>query len=346
VDTIRNQIYVPAGVPVNAVMVFKDNTPAQTAGASNVSFGNSGGVSFTPSGTGATVQGTLTGLPIGTTVQLVVATTVGNEVVTCTRTGATVTCTGNLVGTPIPGAPVLLTSGGVIIGTGTVASGALPLSTLTSQQAIAQAQAVAGFVSGTTGQPCATQVGQTCQGTGNGLNVVGNVTGSMRWTVTATLPAAPPAGAGTPFFVITTTVGLEAVPCTPAPAAAPAPGTVVTCTATTVGNALQGAAAVLVFPGVGAAAGPAVGPAIVTGPGAPAAVVPAAAIAPPPLPPPPPPLLPPPPPLLPPPPFTMGSGMMPMPEVPVIPEADTLPLLLGGLAALGALAGWRTRRRP
>src|SRR5207253_963317 len=117
--------------------------------------------------------------------------------------------------------------------------------------------------SGATGRPCATTVGQTCQGNGNGLVVQGTVTGSMRWTVTATLPAAPAAGAGTPLFVITTTAGVEAVACTPAPAVPPAAGTTVTCTATTTGNALQGAAAVLVFPGVGAAAGPAVGPAIV-----------------------------------------------------------------------------------
>ena len=34
----------------------------------------------------------------------------------------------------------------------------------------------------------------------------------------------------------------------------------------------------------------------------------------------------------------------PLPEVPVIPEADSLLLLVGGLAALGTLAGYRTWR--
>ncbi len=67
---------------------------------------------------------------------------------------------------------------------------------------------------------------------------------------------------------------------------------------------------------------------------------------PPPLPPPPPPLLPPP--LLPPP-GPMGALAPPpraaMPEVPVIPEADSLWLLVGGLVALGGLVGYRRRRR-
>jgi uncharacterized repeat protein (TIGR01451 family) len=67
---------------------------------------------------------------------------------------------------------------------------------------------------------------------------------------------------------------------------------------------------------------------------------------------PPPPLMflpPPPPPLLPPPPG-MGMGQMAapraaFPEVPVIPEADSLFLLVGGLVALGGLVGYRKLRR-
>jgi hypothetical protein len=75
-------------------------------------------------------------------------------------------------------------------------------------------------------------------------------------------------------------------------------------------------------------------------------------ILPPLLPPPPPPLLPPPapplaacPPGCPPTQVTPQQPMMQFPEVPVIPEADSLALLVGGLAALGILAGWRARRR-
>ena len=56
---------------------------------------------------------------------------------------------------------------------------------------------------------------------------------------------------------------------------------------------------------------------------------------------------PPPPPLLPPPPPAPTGGIAPraaFPEVPVIPEAESLGLLVVGLAGLGVLLGWRGRR--
>ncbi|HLH26722.1 MAG TPA: hypothetical protein VK066_29715, partial [Chloroflexota bacterium] len=57
---------------------------------------------------------------------------------------------------------------------------------------------------------------------------------------------------------------------------------------------------------------------------------------------------PPPPPLLPPPPPAPTGAAAPargaFPEVPVIPEADSLGLLAAGLAGLGAVVGWRGRR--
>jgi hypothetical protein len=79
-------------------------------------------------------------------------------------------------------------------------------------------------------------------------------------------------------------------------------------------------------------------------------VVPGALPPPPFIPPPPLPLPPPPPPpLLPPPPIAPPMMMPPsaaaMPGVPVIPEADSLFLLVGGLAALGGLAVVRYVRR-
>jgi uncharacterized repeat protein (TIGR01451 family) len=59
------------------------------------------------------------------------------------------------------------------------------------------------------------------------------------------------------------------------------------------------------------------------------------------IPPPPPPLLPPPPPA----PTGAAPRMAPFPEVPVIPEADSLFLLVGGLVALGGLVAYRRLRR-
>jgi hypothetical protein len=103
----------------------------------------------------------------------------------------------------------------------------------------------------------------------------------------------------------------------------------VACTGTTAGNALQGSTVTVVFAAGVTATG------IVTG-----------TIALPLLPPPPPPILPPPP-LIPPPPapFAMPAAAAQAPGVPVVPEADTLPLVVGALAVLG---GWwlvRSRRR-
>ncbi len=209
-----------------------------------------------------------------------------------------------------------------------------------SQQAIEQAQSTPGFVRGQAGQPCASAPGQTCAGIGGGLSARGTIASSMLWTLMATLPATPAAGAGTPIAVFTTTSGVEGVPCLPEPPAA-APGAQITCTATTVGNALQGSAVALVFPGLAGAPGPLVGPAIVTGPGvAAAAAAPPARVAQSLLPPPPPILLPPPPsPLVP-------VAAPPRAEVPIIPEAEPLVLVLGGLTLLGLLANRRGKRRP
>jgi hypothetical protein len=213
------------------------------------------------------------------------------------------------------------------------------------QQAIAQVRP-----SGVDRIPCADTIRQTCNVSG-AVNGTGVVTGSMSWTLTANVPAATPVGT-VPVAVFSTTVGLEGFPC----AAVAAGATTVTCTVTMIGNAIIGSNVTVVF----AAGLTSVG--TVRGPG-PAAL---AALGGPPLPPPPP-LLPPPPPpgLLPPPPpppgllppaDPMGGLALPpsslaMPPgyagIPVVPEADSLVLLAGGLIAVGALASqrwWRRRR--
>ena len=220
---------------------------------------------------------------------------------------------------------------------------------LTAAQALAQAQGL-GLTPGS-GQ-CA-PVGGACTGNAPNLQVRGTVISSMNWTVTATLPLAPASGAGQPIFVVTTTAGREAVPCGPVLPVAPAPGAQVSCAATTTGHALLGAASFLIFAGMGGAPGPAAGPALITGPGVAAAspTVPPAVAGLPVLSPPPPIILPPPPlPLIPAPPQAIApvglpTALGPAPEVPIIPEADSLVLLAGGLAGLVATALLRARRR-
>jgi acid phosphatase len=185
----------------------------------------------------------------------------------------------------------------------------------------------------------ATRLGDAVTVSG-GVSGTGRVTASMSWSLSAQVPpGVPPGTVG--HAVLSTTLGLEGFPC----AAVAAGGRTVTCTGTTVGNALQGSQVVVVFlPGVtvaGTVSGP--GPAPGAGGTVPGAVVPAGPAALPPLPPSPPllpPLLMPPPPLLP----VGGSGASSA-EVPVIPEADSLPLLGAGLLALGALHRLRRPRR-
>jgi hypothetical protein len=211
---------------------------------------------------------------------------------------------------------------------------------------------------------CASLVGQTCQVTG-GVTGSATITGSASWNLSV---AAAPAGAlvgGIPqAFALTTVnavgVGEGPFPCT---ALAVAAGTT-TCTFNTVGNPLIGTTVAVCFPPAAAGALPLCVVGSVTGPGAvlpivppiappivpPAALIPAfQGAAPPLLPPPPLQFIPPPPPPLlpPPPPAPMGAMAAPrgaFPDVPVIPEADSLLLLVGGLLGLGGLAGYRTWR--
>ncbi|HEY7064421.1 MAG TPA: hypothetical protein VII06_23285 [Chloroflexota bacterium] len=281
----------------------------------------------------------------GSVPQIFLPTTAGVETFPCNATGVvapfTATCNGTTVGNLLAGATATvrfaLVGGGttdvtgLVIGTGATAT-PTPGTSLTTQQALALVAP-----SGQPGVPCAVTPGDTCTVTGV-VTGTGRVTSSMLWNLTVTVPAAVGAGI-IPVAVFSTTSGLEAIVCAPVIAGV----TTVTCSGTTVGNALQGSTVTVVF-AVGIVA-----TGTVTGPGAATLVLPPLPLLPPPvalLPPPPPPLLPPPPPG----PTGMAlaqpiAGGRFAGEVPIVPEADSVLLVIGGLAALGLVAGLRARRR-
>jgi acid phosphatase len=212
--------------------------------------------------------------------------------------------------------------------------------------------------SGTPGVPAASAVGQTITYSGSPPNSVSGTwtrTGSGTFAFTATNASAAIVPGSVPTLFLPTTVGNEsgvplpgqATVCTPVGASA-----VFTtiCRGTTVGNALLGAQVTVVFATAGGGTALSVGqPVAVPGPQNPTAAQPPprAQVFPPPLLPPP--LLVPLPPLAPtflaPPPAAVGGPLAaaePPPSVPVIPEADTLLLLVAGLGAGGV---WLARRR-
>jgi uncharacterized repeat protein (TIGR01451 family) len=271
-----------------------------------------------------------------------IPTTIGIESFGCTPVPSAIplstVCTGTTRGVPLLNGTITVRF--PLIGGGTQDV----VGTITGQGGQAQnvQQAIASVPpSGLQGLPCADTIGQTCQSVGP-VQGLGAVTASMTWNLTANVPGGVAAGT-VPVVVFTTTVGLEGFPC----AAVAAGATTVACAVTTVGNALLASNVTVVFaPGVTAIG-------TVQGPG-PLGLQALASAPPPPLLPPPPPLLPPfmgPPPLLPPPPQPPGAlavqpgGLLLQPSapgVPVVPEADSLFLLAGGLLAVGALAARRT----
>jgi len=192
-------------------------------------------------------------------------------------------------------------------------------------------------------------IGRTCQVTG-AVNGTATITGSATWALTTTTPAGATVGvaAVNPVAFALTTVNTVApgegpFPCT----AVAAVGAVTNCNFVTAGNPLIGLTVAVCFatPGVGVAGVTCNLGTVAAALGQNAVILPNLPILPPPplefIPPPPPPLLPPPPPA----PLGAVAAARPMVDVPIIPEADSLFLVIGGLVALGGLAGYRSLRR-
>jgi hypothetical protein len=214
--------------------------------------------------------------------------------------------------------------------------------------------------------PCATVIGQQCPVTGTIQGSFGIDNGGMTWTILVPAGLVPTGTIAT--VLIPTTVnpfGEVLLGSAPAQACPAAPSTALVCTGVTTGIGLSGGTILVILPSGAVVATGVIQPAPPL-PGAPPVIFPGAqgiaaiprvsipAVPAPPvqfIPPAPAPLLPPIGPIPP-----LQGGQPPpvsrpvYPEVPVIPAADTLPLIFGGLALVGgfaALRGWRTsRRRP
>jgi len=137
VDPFQNNVFVgtklypisPPGGP--GVIVFHDPSPPAQAPVTTafavlravVAGVPAGTVSFARAGNQVSVQTTGLGLPPSPTAELVITTTVGNEVVPCPNGSI---CTGLLLGDPLIGGVAILAFNGLAVARGTIAAGAAP----------------------------------------------------------------------------------------------------------------------------------------------------------------------------------------------------------------------------
>ncbi|HLH26678.1 MAG TPA: hypothetical protein VK066_29495 [Chloroflexota bacterium] len=256
------------------------------------------------------------------------------------------TCTGMAVGSPLQNATVTVRFPLVGGATSDVA-GVVNLGATATTTSVPLSTALTPVTrSGQAGVPCATVVSATCTVSGS-VTGSGTVTASITWSLTATIPSGVATGI-VPTAVFTTTAGLEGITCNAIASGASS----VTCTGTTVGNALQGSTVTVVFTTALTAVGTITGsganlalvasalpPLLPTGPAGPGPIAAAPLLGGPfatgPLPP-----------LAAGPPLAANVGVRPGPlaEVPIVPEADPVMLLVAGLAIVGLVAWWRGRR--
>ncbi len=130
-DPIHNNVYVPVRQwPLDAsspdtgdpgILVFNDPAPIQaTPSRSQAQLGSNGTVNFTLRGRTMIVESLLQGVDAAAT-ELVITTTVGNEVVNCGVLGGQANCFGALIGDPLIGGMALLGNGGKILSKGRIA---------------------------------------------------------------------------------------------------------------------------------------------------------------------------------------------------------------------------------
>jgi hypothetical protein len=132
VDPIHNNIYIPvaqypadpSGIDTGSagILVLNDPTPTQpTPTHSQSVMGTLGTVDFAVQGRTMNVAATfLTGVADART-ELIVTTTVGNEVVPCGELAGRADCAGTLIGDPLIGGMTLLANGGKVLAKGTIA---------------------------------------------------------------------------------------------------------------------------------------------------------------------------------------------------------------------------------
>jgi len=132
VDPIHNNIYIPVrqypADPSNpdtgqpGILVFNDPAPTQpTPARSQAILGTYGTANFTLQGRRMVAESVLQGVADATT-QLVITTTVGNEVIACGELGGQANCVGTLIGDPLLGGMVLLGNGGTVLSKGRIAA--------------------------------------------------------------------------------------------------------------------------------------------------------------------------------------------------------------------------------
>jgi hypothetical protein len=132
VDPIHNNVYIPvaqypadpSGIDTGQVgmLVLNDPTPTQATPAhSQAMMGTLGTVDFAVQGRAMSVTATFLRGVANAPTSLIVATTVGNEVVPCGQLSGRADCAGTLIGDPMIGGPTLLANGGQVLATGTIA---------------------------------------------------------------------------------------------------------------------------------------------------------------------------------------------------------------------------------